>query len=357
MATLDYRTNNSFNNHCYKTKMKNISFAIPLIVSLALATPVLAQEATSTDQTTLAGRTEQSISPTDTVASEEGPSESASVESEPTAEASPAPENAQPVDQAEVPSPAADQSQETAVADGSTATPANSEQSAREDTPELVQPIESGDSDHIHTPEGIRIKYYVECDQLYQADVFGSSAPALCHDELGKKYEMTITPEEYGRLETGGKLYKQILMTVEYAHQNAVKKITGAGGTEADIPKSLFDDPTVQPAQNAQQPAENSQESSAATTTSETSASPEVTTDNAADTPAKDPNSASPPSETTTSVAAADVHAPAPTGDEPEPSPTPDDARSAPTATSPTKDTSAADTTSAITLSTTDLVQ
>jgi|GEM_PF-1279453 hypothetical protein len=347
MATLDCRTNNSFNNHCYKTKMKNITFAIPLIVGLALATPVLAQEATSTDQTTLAGQTEQSISPTDTVASEEGPTESASVESEPTAEASPAPENAQPVDHAELPSPAADQSQETAVADGSTATPANSEQSAREDTP-------AGDSDHVHTPEGIRIKYYVECDQLYQADVFGSSAPALCHDDLGKKYEMTITPEEYGRLETGGKLYKQILMTVEYAHQNAVKKITDAGRTEADIPKSLFDDPTVQ---NAQQPAENSQESSAATTTSEISASPEVTTDNAADTPAKDPNSASPPSETTTSVAAADVHAPAPTGDEPEPSPTPDDARSAPTATSPAKDTSAADTTSAITSSTTDLVQ
>jgi hypothetical protein len=185
------------------------------------------------------------------------------------------------------------------------------------DTPELVQPIESGDSDHVVTASGIMIKYYVECDHFHGADIMGStSARALCHDDLGKKYEMPISPEENARLADGQKLYKRILMTVDYAHQNAIKKITDAGGTEADIPMSLFYDPTVQASQTVPQ----------AITTQDTAETVSESLEIAGLSPERSENSAKDTTDSSASVEAttslpADIPASAPTGDEQEPAP------------------------------------
>ena len=216
--------------------------------------------------------------------------------------------------QAGVTPPATDQTQETVTADQGTVPPVNFvESSVTEDGPEPVQPIDFAGSDHVVTASGIMIKYYVECDHLYAAEIMGTtSAPALCHDDLGKKYEMPISPEENARLADGGKLYKQILMTVDYAHQNAIKKITDAGGTEADIPMSLVYDSTVQVAETApqatmtQDTSENDSESQQVSALSPGANTAENTTDSSG------------PVEATTSVPA-DVPAPAPTGDEQDP--------------------------------------
>jgi hypothetical protein len=285
-----------------------IFIPVALVGSL-FASSVLAQEATSTEH----GSSTQTVETIADAASEKAPSDSATVENAATSQSSPTPEpGATP--QAGVTPPAADQTHETVTADESTSPPANLvESSITEDTPELVQPIESGDSDHVVTASGIMIKYYVECDHLYAADIMGTtSAPALCHDDLGKKYEMLISPEENARLADGGKLYKQILMTVDYAHQNAIKKITDAGGTEADIPMSLFYDPTVQAAETAPQ----------ATTTQDTSENDSESQQVSALSPgvntAENLTDSSGPVEATTSVPA-DVPAPAPTVDEQDP--------------------------------------
>src|SRR5215510_1467194 len=292
--------------------MRSIFISVALVGSL-FASPVLAQEATSTENGS-STQTVENIPPVD-AASEEAPSESATVENAATSQSSPTPEP-EATPQVGLSPPAAEQTQQTLTADESTSPPANLvESSFTEASPELVQPIESGDSDYVVTASGIMIKYYVECDHLYAADIIGNtSASALCHDDLGKKYEMPISPEESARLADGGKIYKQALMTIDYAHQNAIKKITDAGGTEADVPMSLFYDATLQAPQTApqvtttQDMAENNSESL------EVSAlSPERSENSAEDTAAS-----SAPLQVRTSVPA-DVPAPAPTGGEQDP--------------------------------------
>lgn len=291
-----------------------IFIAVALVGSL-FASPVLAQEATSTENGS-STQTVETIPPVD-AASNEALSDSPTVENIATRQSSTTPEpDATP--QAGVTPPAGNQSQETVTADEGTSPPANLvESSVTEDTPELVQPIESGDSDHVVTSSGIMIKYFVECDHFHAADIMGStSARALCHDDLGKKYEMPISPEENARLADGEKFYKQILMTVDYAQQNAIKKITDAGGTEAELPMSLFYDPTVQASQavpqaiTTQDTAENISESL------EVSALSPERSENSA----KDTTHSSASVEATTSVPA-DIPAPAPTGDQQERAP------------------------------------
>ena len=161
------------------------------------------------------------------------------------------------------------------------------------------------------------IKYYVECDHFHGADIMGStSARALCHDDLGKKYEMPISPEENARLADGQKLYKRILMTVDYAHQNAIKKITDAGGTVADIPMSLFYDPTAQASQTVPQ----------AITTQDTAETVSKSLEIAGLSPERSENSVKDTTDSSASVEAttslpADIPASALTGDEQEPAP------------------------------------
>jgi hypothetical protein len=214
--------------------------------------------------------------------------------------------------------PAGDQTQETITADEGTSPPANLvESSVTEDTPELVQPIESGDSDHVVTSSGIMIKYFVECDHFHAPDIMGStSARALCHDDLGKKYEMPISPEENARLADGEKFYKQILMTVDYARQNAIKKITDAGGTDAELPMSLFYDPTVQASQTVPQAITTQDTAENISESLEVSALSPERSENSA----KDTTHSSASVEATTSVPA-DIPAPAPTGDQQERAP------------------------------------
>jgi hypothetical protein len=287
---------------------RSIFIAVALVGPL-FASPVLAQEAENGSST----QTVETIPPAD-AASNEALSDSA-IEKVPTNQSSSTPEP-EATPQAGVTPPATDQTQETVTADQSTFPPVNFvESSVTEDGPEPVQPIDSAGSDHVVTAPGIMIKYYVECDHLYAADIMGStSAPAICHDDLGKKYEMPISPEENARLADGGKLYKQILMTVEYAHQNAIKKITDAGGTEADIPMSLFYDPTLQVPQTARQAATTQDTAETTSESLEASAlSREISTNTADDT-----TNGSSRLEATTSVPA-DVPAPAPAGDEQEP--------------------------------------
>ena len=292
-----------------------IFIAVALVGSL-FASPVLAQEATSTENGS-STQTVETIPPVD-AASNEALSDSPTVENVATKQSSTTPEP-DAIPQAGVTPPVGDQTQETVTADEGTSPPANLvESSVTEDTPVLVQPIESGDySDHVVTSSGIMVKYYVECDHFHAPDIMGStSAPALCHDDLGKKYEMPISTEENARLADGEKFYKQILMTVDYAHQNAIKKITDAGGTEADIPMSLFYDPTLQASQTVPQAittqgtAENISESL------EVSALSPERSENSA----KDATHSSASVEATTSVPA-DIPAPAPTGDQQERAP------------------------------------
>jgi hypothetical protein len=291
-----------------------IFIAVALVGSL-FASPVLAQEATSTENGS-SRQTVETIPPVD-AASNEALSDSPTVENVATRQSSTTPEpDATP--QAGVTPPAGDQTQETITADEGASPPANLvESSVTEDTPELVQPIESGDSDHVVTSSGIMIKYFVECDHFHAADIMGStSARALCHDDLGKKYEMPISPEENARLADGEKFYKQILMTVDYARQNAIKKITDAGGTDAELPMSLFYDPTVQASQTVPQAVTTQDMAENISESLEVSALSPERSENSA----KDTTHSSASVEATTSVPA-DIPAPAPTGDQQERAP------------------------------------
>jgi hypothetical protein len=291
-----------------------IFIAVALVGSL-FASPVLAQEATSTENGS-SRQTVETIPPVD-AASNEALSDSPTVENVATRQSSTTPEpDATP--QAGVTPPAGDQTQETITADEGASPPANLvESSVTEDTPELVQPIESGDSDHVVTSSGIMIKYFVECDHFHAADIMGStSARALCHDDLGKKYEMPISPEENARLADGEKFYKQILMTVDYARQNAIKKITDAGGTDAELPMSLFYDPTVQASQTVPQAVTTQDMAENISESLEVSALSPERSENGA----KDTTHSSASVEAITSVPA-DIPAPAPTGDQQERAP------------------------------------
>jgi hypothetical protein len=291
-----------------------IFIAVALVGSL-FASPVLAQEATSTENGS-STQTVETIPPVD-AASNEALSDSPTVENVATRQSSTTPEpDATP--QAGVTPPAGDQTQETITADEGASPPANLvESSVTEDTPELVQPIESGDSDHVVTSSGIMIKYFVECDHFHAADIMGStSARALCHDDLGKKYEMPISPEENARLADGEKFYKQILMTVDYARQNAIKKITDAGGTDAELPMSLFYDPTVQASQTVPQAVTTQDMAENISESLEVSALSPERSENSA----KDTTHSSASVEAKTSVPA-DIPAPAPTGDQQERAP------------------------------------
>jgi hypothetical protein len=291
-----------------------IFIAVALVGSL-FASPVLAQEATSTENGS-SRQTVETIPPVD-AASNEALSDSPTVENVATRQSSTTPEpDATP--QAGVTPPAGDQTQETITADEGASPPAKLvESSVTEDTPELVQPIESGDSDHVVTSSGIMIKYFVECDHFHAADIMGStSARALCHDDLGKKYEMPISPEENARLADGEKFYKQILMTVDYARQNAIKKITDAGGTDAELPMSLFYDPTVQASQTVPQAVTTQDMAENISESLEVSALSPERSENSA----KDTTHSSASVEATTSVPA-DIPAPAPTGDQQERAP------------------------------------
>jgi hypothetical protein len=291
-----------------------IFIAVALVGSL-FASPVLAQEATSTENGS-SRQTVETIPPVD-AASNEALSDSPTVENVATRQSSTTPEpDATP--QAGVTPPAGDQTQETITADEGASPPANLvESSVTEDTPELVQPIESGDSDHVVTSSGIMIKYFVECDHFHAADIMGStSARALCHDDLGKKYEMPISPEENARLADGEKFYKQILMTVDYARQNAIKKITDAGGTDAELPMSLFYDPTVQASQTVPQAVTTQDMAENISESLEVSALSPERSENSA----KDTTHSSASVEAKTSVPA-DIPAPAPTGDQQERAP------------------------------------
>lgn len=291
-----------------------IFVAVALVGSL-FASPVLAQEATSTENGS-STQTVETIPPVD-AALNEALSDSPTVENVATRQSSTRPEpDATP--QAGVTPPAGDQTQEAVTADDGTSPPANLvESSVTEDTPELVQPIESGDSDHVVTSSGIMIKYFVECDHFHAPDIMVStSARALCHDDLGKKYKMPISPEENARLADGEKFYKQILMTVDYAQQNAIKKITDAGGTEAELPMSLFYDPTVQASQTVPQTITTQDTAENISESLEVSALSPERSENSA----KDTTHSSAPVEATTSVPA-DIPAPALTGDQQERAP------------------------------------
>jgi hypothetical protein len=290
-----------------------IFIPVALVGSL-FASPVLGQEATSTENGS-STQTVETIPPVDAT-SNEALSDSPTVDNVATRQSSNTPEP-DAIPQAGVTPPADEQTPETVTADEGTSPPANLVESSVTDTPELVQPIESGDSDHVVTASGIMIKYYVECDHFHGADIMGStSARALCHDDLGKKYEMPISPEENARLADGQKLYKRILMTVDYAHQNAIKKITDAGGTVADIPMSLFYDPTAQASQTVPQ----------AITTQDTAETVSESLEIAGLSPERSENSVKDTTDSSASVEAttslpADIPASAPTGDEQEPAP------------------------------------
>lgn len=293
-----------------------IFIPVALVGSL-FASSVLAQVATSTENGS-STQTIETIPPVDTVSKEEALSDSATVENDVTSQLSTTPEP-DATTQAGVTPPADDQTPETVTADEGTSPPANLvESSVTEDTPALVHPIESGDySDHVVTASGIMIKYYVECDHFHAADIMGStSARALCRDDLGKKYEMPISPEESARLADGQKLYKRILMTVDYAHQNAIKKITDAGGTEADIPMSLFYDPTPQASQTVSQAITTQDKAETVSESLEIAGLSPERSENSA----KDTTDSSASVEATTSLPA-DIPASAPTGDEQEPAP------------------------------------
>ena len=291
-----------------------IFIAVALVGSL-FASPVLAQEATSTENGS-STQTVETIPPVD-AASNEALSDSPTVENVATRQSSTTPE----------PDAIPQATQETITADEGTFPPANLvESSVTEDTPELVQPIESGDWDHVVTSSGIMIKYFVECDHFHAPDIMGSaSARALCHDDLGKKYEMPISPEENARLADGEKFYKQILMTVDYARQNAIKKITDAGGTDAELPMSLFYDPTVQASQTVPQAITTQDTAENISESLEVSALSPERSENSA----KDSTHSSASVEATTSVPA-DIPAPAPTGDQQERAPEDSSSRTTP---------------------------
>ena len=116
-----------------------IFIAVALVGSL-FASPVLAQEATSTENGS-STQTVETIPPVD-AASNEALSDSPTVENVATRQSSTTPEP-DAIPQAGVTPPVGDQTQETVTADEGTSPPANLvESSVTEDTPELVQPIE-----------------------------------------------------------------------------------------------------------------------------------------------------------------------------------------------------------------------
>src|SRR5262245_60945192 len=122
--------------------MTRFTFISVALVGSLFASPVIAQEATSTENGS-STQTVETIPPVD-AALNEALSDASTVENAATSQSSTTPEQ-EATPQAAVTPPAVDQTQETVTADEGTSPPANLvASSVVEDTPELVQPIESG---------------------------------------------------------------------------------------------------------------------------------------------------------------------------------------------------------------------
>ena len=158
-------------------------------------------------------------------------------------------------------------------------------------------------------PTGTLILYYVDCDRAYTgtlydtpsghldagyydaanasstavgtpAHVVGEQSWTVCHDDLGKTYEFPMTGKEYADLAVGHFKSRQVMMPLEYARENAIKKTTKMGLSY--IPKSLFNDPNDPVDDGQKQPVEEAPADNA----TETTAAPEVATESSSTTAA-----------------------------------------------------------------------